>query len=47
MVVVHQGTLSGPWCSEMVYQVQLLAVSLVAVAVVIAVDCVSVMLVCQ
>ncbi len=38
MVVVHQGMLSGPWCGEMVW---LLAASLVAV------DCMSVVLVCQ
>ncbi len=47
MVVVHQGVLSGPWCGEMVCQALLLAVSLVAVAVVAAIDCMFVMLVCQ
>ena len=47
MVVVHQGALSGPWSGKMVCQAQLLAASLVAVAVVTAVDCMSVMLVCQ
>ena len=47
MVVVHQGALPRPWCGEMVCQAWLLAVSLVAVAVVAAVDCMSVTLVHQ
>ncbi len=45
MVVVHQGMLFVPWYDEMVCQVLLLAVDLVAAAV--AADCMFVMLACQ